>query len=69
MSEKHPIAPTPGPPPAGAPGPERTERPSYHSPLLRAHGALRELTLQSKSGDSAPSDRHRKENIHAVVWA
>ena len=48
----------------GEPGP-----PPYHPPLLRSHGALHDLTAQSKSGDKAPSDARLKENFVPVVWA
>ena len=44
------------------------ERSPYRAPLLRAHGALRDLTLQSKSGDVQKSDRYSKENLVPVAW-
>jgi len=43
------------------------EPPPYQRPLLRAHGALHELTHQQKSGDNA-SDADLKENVLAVRW-
>jgi hypothetical protein len=62
-----------GKPSAEPEEPQAAGRPSYHPPLLRSHGALRDVSSAKASGEfiikiTDTSDVEAKENIVRIIW-